>query len=166
MICVQIYSFHQKKYKMKNLKKADSLLKTASDVFRVKYPENDLSLIQDKLQECIDIINPLELELIDDGAEHFDNIKELIEIFKIVADHDVKRMKANLLKFIGTLSWENFFDDETEEPYSLGSMFFNKLQWACEHYAFIFDEVTEILGNMLETVPDYLDELEIFANSK
>jgi len=150
--------------KVTDLKKADVLLKAAADVFRIKYPETDLALLKEKVEECINIINPTREEDVDD--EHYDNIVQLNDILDIVKDHDVVRMKENISKFIGGLSWDNFFDDETKKPYSLGSMFYNKLQWACEHYAFIHDEVVEILGAMLETIPAYLNEIELFSNSK
>jgi hypothetical protein len=100
----------------------------------------------------------------DEGEEWHGYLTELLDIFRMCElSTQSYPDKKQLLKYINGMSWDNFYDDEKKEYYSLGSMFYNKLTWIIEG-----DEGSDaatFAQNVIEDLPAFLDELERYANS-
>lgn len=153
-----------KKIKMDD---CDVLLHAIASLFLEQWVETDLTLIIEQLESArIDM--KVNGECPDDESEFDGYFEELIDILTIVLDeqHDYKRMKKRLWKYICSMAWDNFYDDDTNEPYSLGSMFYNKLTWISEGSQ--EDSAITLADKLLENelMQNYLDKLEQFCKPK
>ncbi len=100
-------------------------------------------------------------------TEAHDTLEELTQLFAIFNwQAPDLTSKKDICKWIGGLSWENFYDDETGKPYSLGGMYYNKLQWIIEGDNAAEKETVEFAKLMVDTLPKFLDAVEVFASKK
>jgi hypothetical protein len=67
-------------------------------------------------------------------------------------------LETQLQKAINTVNWDNWTDDETDEPMKLGDVYWNKLEWVKEHLK--DDEMLDIITDLQETIVPILNELD------
>lgn len=67
-------------------------------------------------------------------------------------------LETQLQKAINTVNWDNWTDDETDEPMKLGDVYWNKLEWLKEHLK--DDEMLDIITDLQETIVPILNELD------
>lgn len=67
-------------------------------------------------------------------------------------------LETQLQKAINTVNWDNWTDDETDEPMKLGDVYWSKLEWVKEHLK--DDEMLDIITDLQETIVPILNELD------
>lgn len=67
-------------------------------------------------------------------------------------------LETQLQKAINTVNWDNWTDDETDEPMKLGDVYWNKLEWVKEHLK--DEEMIDIINDLQETIVPILNELD------
>ncbi len=149
---------------MNTLEKANKFLNKAANSLRDRIPVNDIALIQHYVLEAMDEMHHIGFGVKDDDVEFHGYLSELYDILEAAMCPNPVKRKKEILKCIGSMVWDNFQDDETGEPYSLGSMFYNKLQWIygqCSN-----EEAAKVATALVTHLPKYFDALEKFANEK
>lgn len=116
--------------------------------------------------------------LIDDSedVEFYDYLYELTDIIAMIPKdfNFTTEVKKDILKYIKGLPWDNFMTEEGSEKdfisdditdtdyYSLGSMFWNKLQWTIEGCN--YPEAVRLATDICDVIVPVLDELELIVN--
>lgn len=137
-------------------------LHTVAEDFRKGNQVDDLKLILERVGTAIEILNPIGWGPNEDDEEFLGYLKEVEELLMVILKR--KDVKKKVIAFINNLSWDNFIDDDTKAAYTLGSMYYNKMNWiyeGCTRYS----EVQDIAHTLSIHIKELFDELENYANS-
>ena len=81
-------------------------------------------------------------------------------------------LETQLQKAMNVVNWDNWTDDETNEPAKLGDVYYCKLEWLKEHLLGSkfttyeegddceLDEMLDIITDLQETIVPILNELD------
>ena len=81
-------------------------------------------------------------------------------------------LETQLQKAMNVVNWDNWTDDETNEPAKLGDVYYCKLDWLKEHLLGSkfttyeegedceLDEMLDIINDLQETIVPILNELD------
>lgn len=133
----------------------DSLRNTVANSFREVNPIADIYTINIHLDKAIEAIEKVEEE-----DEYCGYLKELQRVFEFSNCNTIPKHTA--LNYINhSLDWGNFYDGEGN-PYSLGSMFYNKLTWIKEGSS--VNEAIDFCEKTCDCIIPLLDEFERIVN--
>lgn len=139
---------------------AKKSLHTVAEDFRKGNTVDDLDMVLTQIGGCIEELNPPGWGTNEEDEEYLGYLEEASAILLIVKGR--RSVKKKLLEYINHLSWENFWDDEEDKAYSLGSMFWNKMQWISEGCKNM--KVSFVAATLSLHIKELFDNLEIFAN--
>lgn len=71
-------------------------------------------------------------------------------------------LETQLQKAMNVVNWDNWTDDETNEPAKLGDVYYCKLDWLKDHLKDDEDleEMLDIINDLQETIVPILNELD------
>ncbi len=67
-------------------------------------------------------------------------------------------LDAQLQTALNTINWDNWMNENTNEPMKLGGVYWNKLEWMRDHLE--DEEMLDIIDDLQMTIVPILNELD------
>lgn len=144
--------------------KINKALKALADGIREPIVKDNMQLLLNSISAVMDELNPEGWGVNEDEREYFDTLDELYGLLSEVRKaKTLPRLKTIIKKHISSINWENFKkENDNEEYYSLGSVWYTKLSWIEDGSG--FGNATHLAKGLCANINAYFDELEKIAS--